>query len=147
MAQPGVHSQDDGVPLPGNDATARPRPRQATIAAILLMVFGLLAILVALVLLSTINDAVDHGESVNSVLYVLVYGQIVLSGAQIASGALVLTGKPWSRVLAVALCSVNILGGVVSLISGAVLQAIVAIAINGGLIGLLNRDDVRDWCS
>lgn len=140
MAQPGV----DGVPSP--DPVPERRPRQVTIVSILLMVFGVLGILVTLVLLSIVNDDVDHGESVNGLAYVLVYGQIALSVVQIASGAFVWARQSWARVLAIVICSVNILGALFSLTQGAFLQVITGVALNIWLIILLNRDEVRDWC-
>jgi hypothetical protein len=148
MAQPGLHPQDDSGSLSGHGggSALRRRPRQATIAGVLLIIFGALAILVALALLATVNDATDHGESVSGILYVLVYGQFILSAAQIVSGIFVLVGKPWARVLAVVICSLNLLGGVVSLVTGNFLQALFGIVINGALIATLNRNDVRDWC-
>src|SRR5205807_2387966 len=138
-----THSKDNrgfGVASPG---APRPRPRQAKTAAVLLVIFGVLTLAVTSLLLSVVNDQSDHGEAVNPFVYGLAYGQFVFSVAQVTSGLFVWQGRAWARTLAVVLCSVNILGGVVSLISGNVVQAIVSIALNGGLISILNGDNVR----
>lgn len=122
------------------------RPRRATTAAVLLGVFGLLGILSALLLRSVVGDSVDHGQSVPAVLYVLVYAQFALSATQAICGVFVWQGRSWARVVAIVLCSVNIVGAVVSLFTGAVLQTIAGLALNIGLLRLLNNDDVREWC-
>lgn len=137
------NAPDERIPSTG---IARTRPRQATIASVLLMVFGLLGLLTTWVLLASLNDLTDHGEAVNPAFYALCYIQFAVSGLQIASGWFVFQGRAWARTLAVVLCGVNILGGVVALISGAVLQAFTGIILNVGLIATLNRDVVREWC-
>ena len=139
----GMYSQDDAM---HGVEPVRTRPRQGTVAAVLLVVFGLLGLGIAWLLLVVLNDQADHGESVNGVLYALVYGQFVVSAAQVGSGLFVWQGKSWARTLAIVICSLNILGGVLSLFSGSFLQAIAGIALNAGLIRILNRPDVRDWC-
>jgi hypothetical protein len=62
------------------------------------------------------------------------------------SGVFVLQGRNWARLLAIGLCSVNLLGAVVSLFTGAIFQAITAFAINVALIRLLNDYEVQAWC-
>lgn len=145
MTQPEAHSQDDGVPPAGRPA--RTRPGQATFVSILLMLFGVAYGLGGVALLGTVTDAADHGESVDAGLYILPVVQIVLAVAQLASGVLVLAGTSWARSLAVVICAVSLLGGVVSLFTGNWLDAIGAIAVNAVLISMLNRDEVRDWCA
>ncbi|MEV6632182.1 hypothetical protein AB0M54_15665 [Actinoplanes sp. NPDC051470] len=108
--------------------------------------FGGLGILFAAVLMSIVNDSASHGQSVPAYLYVLVFLQVALSAAQAVSGVFVWQGRNWARVLAIALCSLNILGALVSLFTGAVLQSIWGIAINVALIRLLNDYEVQVWC-
>ena len=134
--------------IQSNPEPTRPsRPRQATMLAVLLGAFGVLGILLAFLLRSIVGDSADHGQSVPAVLYILVYAQLLLSATQAISGVFIWQGREWARVLAIVLCSVNILGAVVSLFTGAILQAIGALAINIGLLRLLNNEDVREWCA
>ncbi|HKT00579.1 MAG TPA: hypothetical protein VJT31_13675 [Rugosimonospora sp.] len=135
----------------GTAATTPPvpatRPRQATLLAVLLAVFGGLGICAGYLLLSIVNDSASHGQSVPAVLYVLVYGQFALAAAEAVCGVFVWQGRAWARTAGNVLCSVNIVGAVLSLFAGAIPQAIAGIAINIGLLRLLNNEDVRDWCS
>lgn len=128
------------------EPTRPSRPRQATMLAVLLVVFGGLGLVAALLLMSIVGDSADHGQEVPAFLYVLVYAQFVLSVALAACGIFVWQGRSWARILAIVLCSLNIAGGVVSLFSGAVFQAVAGIAVNIAMLRLLNNDDVRAWC-
>jgi hypothetical protein len=143
-------SPGDSVPPPGGHGEppkARRRPPGLVIATtILLAIFGALGLLFGWLLLSLINDDTSHGESVSGTLYFLAYLQFTLSALQILSGLMVLRGWRWGRILAITLCSVNLLGGVVDLFSGAPVQAIGNFALNIALIRLLTRDTVADWC-
>lgn len=129
------------------ESTLPDRPRQVKTLAVLLVVFGVLGLLLALLLMSIVNDSSDHGQSVPAVLYVLVFAQFALSAAQAMSGVFIWQGRSWARVLAIVLCSVNIIGAVVSLFTGAIFQAISGAAINIGLLRLLNDYEVQVWCS
>jgi hypothetical protein len=148
MTDPYLGSGDGTIPSAGESGAsplARTRPRRATTVAVLLMVFGALGVLLAFVLTSILNDATDHGETVSGGFYLLAYASLALSAAEIVSGVFVLMGRSWARMLAIVLCSLNILSGVISLFTGS-FTAIVGVLLNIGLIRLLNRDDVRDWC-
>jgi hypothetical protein len=129
------------------EPTVPHRPRQVKTLAVLLVIFGVLGLLFALLLMSIVNDSGDHGQSVPAVLYVLVFVQLALSAAQAMSGVFIWQGRSWARVLAIVLCSVNIIGAVVSLFTGAIFQAISGAAINIGLLRLLNNYEVQVWCS
>lgn len=134
--------------IQSNPEPAQPvRPRQATTVAVLLSVFGGLGFLYAFLLMSVVSDSSDHGQSVPTVLYVLVWVQFALSAAQVICGVSVWQGRNWARVLAIVLCSINILGAVVSLFSGAVFQSIVAIGVNAAMLRLLNDYEVQVWCT
>jgi hypothetical protein len=126
---------------------ARRRPGQVVIGSIAMVVVGLLGVLTTWLLLSLLNDAADHGESVKSWLYGLCYLQFVVSGTQIVSGVVVWFGRqPWARTAAIVICVLNLLGGVVSLFSGNCLPAIFNVILNIALIRILSSDDVHDWC-
>jgi hypothetical protein len=119
------------------------RPRKATVAAVLLLLFGGIGILTTLALLSV--D--DHGQSVPTAVSVLLYVQFLFSATLVLCGVLIWQGcRPWARLLAIVLCSFNIVGCLVALFTGAILQALWGIGINVGLIGLLSNDEVREWC-
>ncbi|BCJ55700.1 hypothetical protein Asp14428_71750 [Actinoplanes sp. NBRC 14428] len=137
MYETDVHSGPHAIPS---------RPRPVKTLAILLGVFGVLGLLIAFVLMAAINDSSGHGQSVPILLYVLFFVQFALSTAQTASGVFLWRGRSWARTLAIALCSVNIVGGLVSLATGAIFQAVAGIAINIGLIRLANNDEVQAWC-
>jgi len=135
------------VGVQSNPEPTRPRrPRQATTAAILLVLFGALGIVMAFVLRMVVSDSTDHGQSVPAVLYVLVYAQFALSATQAISGVFVWQGRSWARGLGIVLCWVNIAGGVVSMFTGAVVQAITGIGLNLAMLRLLSSEDVREWC-
>jgi hypothetical protein len=140
---PGVYPHDDNLSA---YQAPRTRPRQATVAAVLLIVFGALAILLTFFLYSLLSDAEDHGEEVPAISWGLVYLQFALSGTQIVSGIFVLRGAWWARLLGIVLCGINLVGAVVNLVSGAVLPAIIAIILNVALIKYLMNEDVREWC-
>jgi hypothetical protein len=121
---------------------ARDRPRQVTIVSVLLAIFGGLGLMMAMLLLSIVNDEGD----LPGWIYVLVYGQLLLSGAQILTGIFVWLGKSWARTVATVICGVNLVGAVLSVFSGAFLQAITAAAVNIALIRLLRSNEVAEWC-
>jgi len=129
------------------ETSVQSRPRQVKTLSVLLIVFGVLGLLLALLLMSIVSDSAGHGQSVPALLYILVFVQFGLSAAQATSGVFVWQGRSWARGLAIVLCSVNIVGALVSLATGAVLQAISGVAINVALLRLLNNYDVQVWCS
>jgi len=128
------------LPLP------RPRPRRATTVSVLLIVFGALGLLLGALLLALNNHDRNNGETVSSALYLAAYLQLAFSGAEIASGVLVLQGREWARVLAIVLCGLNVLGGVISLVSGGGGSGIVGMGLNILLIRMLFNPDVVEWC-
>jgi hypothetical protein len=121
---------------------ARERPRQVTWASVLLAVFGGLGLMMAMLLLSIVNDESD----LPGWIYALVYGQLLLSGAQILTGVFVYLGKSWARTTATVICSINLIGAVLSLVSGAIVQAITGAAVNIALLRMLTSSDVKEWC-
>lgn len=129
------------------EPTLPKRPREVKTLAVLLIVFGVLGLLFAFLLMSIVSDSNSHGQSVPAMLYVLAFAQFALSAAQAMSGVFIWQGRSWARVLAIVLCSVNIVGALVSLFTGAVFQAISGAAINVGLLRLLNNYEVQVWCS
>lgn len=131
----------DPVAQPSDRSRER-APRQVWWASILLAVFGGLGLMLAMLLLSVVNNEDD----VPGWVYGLVYVQFLLSGLQILSGIFVWLGKAWARTAATAVCSVNLVGAVLSLLSGAFLQALTTAAVNIALIRLLRGREVSDWC-
>lgn len=120
----------------------RERPRQVTYTAILLVVFGGLGLMLAMLLLSAVNDEGDLPGWV----YGLVFVQFVLSGLQILSGVFVWLGKSWARTVATVVCSINLVGAVLSLVSGAIPQAITAGVVNIAVLRMLRGREVTEWC-
>jgi hypothetical protein len=118
------------------------RPRQVWIASILLVVFGGLGLLLAMMLLSIVNDT----AGVPGYAYGLVYGQFILSGLQILSGIFVWLGRPWARTVATVVCVINLVGALLNLVSGAILPAITGAAVNIALLRLLRGNVVAEWC-
>ena len=115
----------------------RERPRQVTIASVLLVIFGGLSLMLAMLLLSIVNDE----SGVPAWLYVLVYAQFLLAGLQVLSGVFVWLGKAWARTAAMVVCVINLVGAVLSLVSGAIPQAITGAAVNIALLWLLAREE------
>jgi hypothetical protein len=131
----------------GTQRYAPRRTRSVVTASVALVVLGLLGVLLAWTLLAALNNDADHGQSVESWLYGLCYLQFALSGTEVLSGlAIWRGGLPWARITAIVICVVNLLSGVVSLLSGNVLPGIFSVALNGALIAMLRNDDVYDWC-
>ena len=120
----------------------RERPRQVTYAAILLVVFGGLGLMLAMLLLSAVNAEGDLPGWV----YGLVFIQFALSGVQILSGVFVWLGKSWARTVATVVCSINLVGAVLSLVSGAIPQAITAGVVNIAVLRMLRGREVTEWC-
>lgn len=119
----------------------RQRPRQVTWAAVVLVIFGSISLMRAMLLLSIINDEPDLPRWI----YGLVTVQFLLAGAQTLSGIFVWLGKSWARTVATVVCSVNLVGAVFAL-AGDIVQAITTAAVNIGLLWLLRRPEVGDWC-
>lgn len=119
------------------------RPRPVWVASVLLTAFGLIGVVFAWVSEASLGA---HGEAVKPALRALLYIQLVLSAAQAGSGLFLWQGRNWARVLALLLCGINIAGGVITLLSGA-LGAIVGIAVNVVLIKMLRDGEVWDWCN
>jgi hypothetical protein len=126
-------------PLPRAE---RDRPRQVTIASVLLAIFGGLGLMMAMLLLSIVNDESD----LPGWIYALVYAQLVLSGTQILTGVFVYLGKAWARRTALVICGINLLGAVLSLATGQFLPALTAGAVNIALLRMLRGSDVVEWC-
>ncbi len=124
-----------------------PRPSVASTGAVLLVVFGALGVLVTLVILGQFGSADDDGQSVDTIDYLIWWGQLLFSSAQIVAGVFVWRGAEWARLLGIVLCGLNMLGGLASLFGGAVLPAFVNLAANGGIIATITRPDVREWCA
>ena len=86
---PGVYPHDDDLSAYQTPATPqRTRPRQATVAAVLLIVFGALAILLTFFLYSLLSDEQDHGDDQPSMSH-----DRDRSGAAAGSTAV---SQPWS---------------------------------------------------
>jgi hypothetical protein len=127
------------------DPAVRPvrhRPRRVTMTSVVLAIFGGLGLMMAMLLLSIVNDESD----LPAWIYVLVYAQLLLSGAQILSGIFVYLGKAWARKMALVICGINLVGAVLSLFSGVILQAVTAAAVNIALVRLLTGTEVAEWC-
>lgn len=130
------------------DPAAQPRdrsqeraPRKVWLVTILLAVFGGLGLMLAMLLLSAVNTAGD----VPGWVYGLVFAQFLLSGLQILSGIFIWIGKAWARTAATVVCSINLVGAVITLLSGAYINALSTGAVNAGLIALLRSQEVADW--
>jgi len=140
MTQSPMYSQNDDIAAP-----AGRRPRQATTAAVLLIVIGALGVVLSLLLVSVLGDATANGAQVSGVAEFLVFAQLAVSGAQIVSGAFVLPGRHWARTLGITMTSLNLVGGILSLFSAGAF-ALVGVVLNVVLISLLTGRDVRYWC-
>jgi hypothetical protein len=129
------------------ESTTQParRPREVWTVTIMLTVFGGLATLQALLLLSFLRADASHGESVSGVAYAVLAVALVLAVAQILSGVFVFRGVEWARKLAIGICVLNALSGLLLLTSGALFQAILGIVVNIAIITNLNRSEVREW--
>lgn len=148
MTQPDPHSSPQPPGPPPKPATSPTpielkRPAAVWTVSILLTVLGALGMVFAWLLLGELGS---HGEHVNPVLKVLFYLQLLLSAAQIGSGLALLPGYNVARLIAIVLCVLNLIGGIVMLLTGT-FTAIVTIAVNGAMIRQLTRDDVWEWCS
>lgn len=124
------------------DRSRERAPRQVWWASILLAVFGGLGLMLAMLLLSVVNNEDD----VPGWVYVLVYVQFLLSGLQILSGIFVWLGRRWARTAATVVCSINLFGAVLSLLTGAFLNALTTGAVNIALLRLLRSREVAEWC-
>lgn len=138
MYETNVHS--------GPDVDRPDRPRRATTLSVLLVVFGALGMLAALLLMALVNGGTAPGRSAPAVGYALGYAQFLLSAALATSGVFVWPGRSWARALAIGLCSVAVLGTLVTLVVTAQARAVLGVAAHLALLRLLNEPDVRAWC-
>ncbi len=131
---------------PDAGAEPRRRPRQLVLAAVILVVFGALTVVNGWALQRLVDDSVAHGQSVPGVVYGALYLQYVLGLGQILSAVFVWQGREWARIVAIVVCSVNILTALLSLVAGALYLGCLGILVNAGLIRILTLRDVVDWC-
>jgi hypothetical protein len=126
---------------PPRDRSQERPPGKVWLVSILLAVFGGLSLMLAMLLLSAVNNENDLPGWV----YGLVFVQFLLAGLQILSGVFVWIGKAWARTIATVVCSINIAGAVLTLLSGGVLNGLVTMSVSIGLIVLLRHREVSDW--
>ena len=131
---------DEAEPVP------RRRPGRVVLAAVVLVVFGALTVVNGWALQRIADDSAAHGQSVPAVLYGALYLQYALGLGQIVSAVFVWQGRHWARILAIVLCSVNILLALLSLAAGALYLGCLGILVNAALIRMLTLDEVTDWC-
>lgn len=149
MTEPIFHDDEPSRSADESDVAEwwGPRPGAASTGAVLLIVFGALAIVFSLYVIGQLgSEESDYGLSPDPVEYLIWWGQILFSATQIVAGLFLWRGFDWARVTGIACCSLNLLAGVISLFGGSVLPAFVAFAINGGIIAALTRPEVREWC-
>jgi hypothetical protein len=135
----------DDAPADGRPPASagwEPRPALVRTVSILLIVFGAIGVLVTLLLLTGLNE---DGDTQDVFAAVLAYIQLVVSCVQIGSGVVLWRGTTWAPAAVMAICGVNIFFGLASLLTGLV-TALLPLVLNGVLIALVRRDDVRDWC-
>ncbi|WP_426512181.1 hypothetical protein ACPPVO_17075 [Dactylosporangium sp. McL0621] len=118
------------------------RPREVWTVSILLFCFGLLGTVLSLFLAGLVAGEDD----IPGFVTFAVYAGAVLAAAEILAGVFVFLGREWARRIAIAVCVLNGLSGLVTLASGVVLQALVGIVVNIALIVNLSKDEVRYWC-
>ena len=141
------HFEDRPVTEPEAIYWGDSRPGAATTGGVLLIVFGALAVIFSLYVISQLHATeVDYGESVDGFYYAIYVGQMVFSAVQIVAGIFLLKGREWARIVGILTCSLNLLAAIVALFTGSALAALFAFAINGGIITALTRPNVREWC-
>ncbi|GAB7052457.1 hypothetical protein [Catenuloplanes indicus] len=123
----------------------RTRPRQVKLVSVMLAVLGALGLVVSVALIALLGEEAGRGSDVPAWSYALLIAQLVISAVQIVTGILIWRGVAWARTAAAAICGLNVLGGVINILTGAALQSILGIVINIALIRLLFHDDVNDW--
>lgn len=121
------------------------RPGLASFGAIALIAIGALGVLYTLFAFSQLHAAAQEGLEVDGVEYGIWFVQLAFSVVQIISGIFLWRGREWARVLGLVFCWLNLVGGIITLFTGAIVPAFIGLAINGGVIAALTRPDVRDW--
>jgi hypothetical protein len=116
-----------------------PRPGSIAGAALILIGFGVLAIIITLYALSELDGSGD------GIYYGIWSAQLAFSAAQVVSGVFVWRGDPWGRTLALGICSVSLFLAVIVLFTGSAIAALVAFLINGAALALLSRPDAKEW--
>lgn len=141
------HFEDRPVTEPEPIYWGDSRPGAATTGGVLLIVFGVLAVIFSVYAISQLHATeVDYGESVDGFYYGIWYGQMAFSAVQVVAGIFLLKGREWARIVGILTCSLNLVAAIVALFTGSVLAALVAFAINGGIIAALTRPNAREWC-
>ncbi len=137
---------DEAEPDAADGPEPRRRPRQVVLVVVLLVLFGALTLVNGWAIQRIVDDSAAHGQSVPGAVYGAFSLQYALGVAQIVGAAFIWQGRQWARIVAIVVCSVNILSAVLSLVTGALYLGCLGILINAGLIRMLTLDDVADWC-
>jgi hypothetical protein len=120
-----------------------PRPGEVTTAAVVAIIVGVLrAGLSVWVMAEYLSLTYD----VPGWLVALSILDIALALILVGAGFGVLRGSDGARLAAITVSVINAFAGVVSLILGAGFLVVVGIAVNVGVIALMNRYYVKEWC-
>jgi hypothetical protein len=114
--------------------------------AVLLVIFGVLGLLLSVVIFAALRDDAAGGVIVPAPGYMLAGITVVVALAQVVSGVFLFRGREWARLLAITVCAINLISGVISLASGAVTQAVLGVVVNIAFIAGLNHYEVKIWC-
>jgi hypothetical protein len=99
-----------------------------------------------LLLSSSINDAVSHGEQLANpgLAYFAEYFSYIAAVAILVAAIVITTGRTWGRTLLVVFEALAIINGVVTLIDGTP-SAVLGIALGAVVIATLFNQTVRSW--
>ena len=128
------------------DSPAR-RPGIIWALSVLVLIVATLGLLGGLLLLSAVNDAESHGQSVNGAVRVVVAISLICSVAQAGGAVLLFLGKNLGRYVVIGVAGLVILSNLVSVASGGGVQGCLGVVVNGAIIAGMLRQDVKDWCN
>lgn len=113
-----------------------------------ILIFQILAnAFVGFLVLEDLSDRASHGQSVSGAGLAYFAGYLSVAVAVLLVVCVVLTFRrmSWVRPAVITVQVVNIVSGVIALLSSGAIAAATGIFLAAAIIANMSRDDVRDW--
>lgn len=120
------------------------RPGSLITAVVLVFVQSVLNFAGGVLGLVEVSERVEHNQEVTGAMYLFGWGSVVAAALLVLSGVLLLRGVGAARALVVVLEGLSVIGGLVTLVSGAP-QAVVGIGMAVVVLVLLFNSQTTVW--
>lgn len=125
-------------------AAMNSRPGILVAAVVIVFVQSFLNLAAGVLGLVEISDRVDHNQEVTGAMYVLGWGSVVAAGLLVLGGVLLLRGIGAARALVAVLEGFSVIGGLVTILSGAP-QAVIGIGMAVLVLVLMSNSQTTVW--